>query len=1084
MSAAQIVKKYQLTDYLNGQTQNIMKGVIEIFNNDEFILDFDGVVFQNNDTSIKGVEIIKVKIDWGDNTSDTYIKKLYSASSSLGIFNQQNWKIVKHTFNVDKLNVYLTDDVRVLPKITVTFYSSFDDRVTIYIPYKLVYKSFYDLGIQYNLKSANVSNQNRSSFVLNDKRDDSLIVVAVKNWKKIYGQDQIVYISDDYISQDYADEFVNEESIIWNWSDVPIIALNVDIVEQVEEKENEPNRKYTCFSCSFDQKNVNIESNWIPKCYKVCTPDDIEISNIQRNQNQRSFKIYNVVNGVKENLETGIYKIYMQVTGINGVSGVSQYVYKKTSESIQPDKLEVPQSSPITQYKNDDKVIIFRYCLPQDTCPNHLQYAKLHLTTSKYDDSNSGIDIKQSDNFRDLQPLVITYDLNFENPKTEEVIITDQNGKEDKISETYYQTKIPFREIPNGEYTFSVEVKEICKSSEDMYQTNVYQGSEVTEIPSVTLLYTSVGNVSQPMVSINDKKMETSWTITNEPERGDVLYRVSQMSDKNPEKVISYIVDKKIPFDDYKPTNDGHFSQKISCESIPNGIYKVEIGHIIPMNKYVGQRQDIRMYKEVIDGVQNNYYTYNYPVPKLTISNFVSYLKKIGNRFYPYMKGLINLSEDNSERGLEILCGTKSFTPNINGSFDLPISQFGLETNYAYEADQNGIIDLKSSDISAVGYDSKDSIYKRKEQYPRRYCITRTPLTLYEDFLNIDTTNENISSSKVYLDKDNIQRNGYELINTSVYNIKKAYKWTSPNNTNDVYYSYGEDANYYSVDDTKLKILFKGCRYTDIDTNAKIFRYQPCVQTLDDTWTATKLTDVKSFLKEKNIEVSSNYQSAYDYMRIDVKGILSPSEILDTNDAICKLYDQQGKEVYQSNIRSNFSVSIPYRKPGKYTMTIDYHSANTDNVSNSIYKCGWDVNDTSCDQIIPQLDVKLKSKQAMDYSYQVKNVAPYKYFSVKCNIHYKDMTNLAINYILVKMTIVTEQDEKGNQTQVVKYIPQDAKKCSIPMSTGQLQLNQAFSAGDYIMYWFTFTDKNNSYDLIEWEGAEGRHTADNITYYF
>ena len=92
------------------------------------------------------------------------------------------------------------------------------------------------------------------------------------------------------------------------------------------------------------------------------------------------------------------------------------------------------------------------------------------------------------------------------------------------------------------------------------------------------------------------------------------------------------------------------------------------------MNKYVGQRQDIRMYKEVIDGVQNNYYTYNYPVPKLTISNFVSYLKKIGNRFYPYMKGLINLSEDNSERGLEILCGTKSFTPNINGSFDLPIS--------------------------------------------------------------------------------------------------------------------------------------------------------------------------------------------------------------------------------------------------------------------------------------------------------------------------------------------------------------------------------------------------------------------------
>lgn len=112
-----------------------------------------------------------------------------------------------------------------MPKITVSVYNTFNDVVRIYIPYKLVYKSIYDLGTDYTLLDGNITNSNHSSFVVKNNNTNALMVVAVKDWKKIYGNDEIVYISDDDISIDYSDEFVNEESIIWDWDSVPTIAL-------------------------------------------------------------------------------------------------------------------------------------------------------------------------------------------------------------------------------------------------------------------------------------------------------------------------------------------------------------------------------------------------------------------------------------------------------------------------------------------------------------------------------------------------------------------------------------------------------------------------------------------------------------------------------------------------------------------------------------------------------------------------------------------------------------------------------------------------------------------------------------------
>ena len=98
-----------------------------------------------------------------------------------------NWKKVSHKFNSEKKNVYLTDDVHSLPKISLTFYNTFNDKTVINIPYKLIYKSFYDLTNGIKLMSGSVSNDNHSSFVLKNNRDNALFVISVKDWKKIYG---------------------------------------------------------------------------------------------------------------------------------------------------------------------------------------------------------------------------------------------------------------------------------------------------------------------------------------------------------------------------------------------------------------------------------------------------------------------------------------------------------------------------------------------------------------------------------------------------------------------------------------------------------------------------------------------------------------------------------------------------------------------------------------------------------------------------------------------------------------------------------------------------------------------------------
>ena len=76
---------------------------IEIINNENIIFDLSKFVISTSSIGVLNsydVETIKFIIDWGDGKKDKLSKPLISNRSTIGVYKQNDWKIVKHTFNV------------------------------------------------------------------------------------------------------------------------------------------------------------------------------------------------------------------------------------------------------------------------------------------------------------------------------------------------------------------------------------------------------------------------------------------------------------------------------------------------------------------------------------------------------------------------------------------------------------------------------------------------------------------------------------------------------------------------------------------------------------------------------------------------------------------------------------------------------------------------------------------------------------------------------------------------------------------------------------------------------------------------
>lgn len=303
-----IYDKYILDGTVSPNQSPYTKDIIEIFNNQIFYLDLSNIIFTCSDDSVSNQQFTKLRIDWGDGHSDVLSKPLSSKASTISTYDPISWKQQQHLYNVEKRYEYDEGiSAASLPKIEVTLYNTFNDRVKIYIPYKMVYKTIYDIGSKFSLVSANVNNRNLVSYVLKQHKDDTMLIISSGDWERHHGQIvQRIHDIKNMSSADYSNEFVNEDSIVWNWKSVPQVQMTINLVGDY-------------FQCKFQQRTINVQE-WTPRCQKLGYENETIETQIIDFKN-KYFKTEN-------KLERGIYKLWLDMVGINQIEGQSQTIYK------------------------------------------------------------------------------------------------------------------------------------------------------------------------------------------------------------------------------------------------------------------------------------------------------------------------------------------------------------------------------------------------------------------------------------------------------------------------------------------------------------------------------------------------------------------------------------------------------------------------------------------------------------------------------------------------------------------------------------------------------------------------------------
>lgn len=153
---------------------------IDIFNNTEIILKLDGISVKSSITekftNPESVSLLRIDIEWGDGVKETITPKNYQSTSFEYEVEMSNWYTKRHTYHFYE-EVAKTD-------LYITVYNTLNDKVVIKQPINLKYKSISEENVRYELISANITNDNTVSYVINDANTKQMIVVnsVAEDW--------------------------------------------------------------------------------------------------------------------------------------------------------------------------------------------------------------------------------------------------------------------------------------------------------------------------------------------------------------------------------------------------------------------------------------------------------------------------------------------------------------------------------------------------------------------------------------------------------------------------------------------------------------------------------------------------------------------------------------------------------------------------------------------------------------------------------------------------------------------------------------------------------------------------------------
>lgn len=923
---------YKISELFNTNT-TLIKNTIEICNNENFVLDLSQSLFKSNIKGVENVELNKVIIDWGDGETSKLTRPINHSISTISNVKKDDWKKTTHLFNVTKRNIYLTNDVSFLPKIKIKMYSTFNDMVTVIIPYKVIYKSLYDLGTNFELLQANVANNNLTQFVLKEGVNDSITIVSVKDWKKIYGDESdINFIDDNNISIDYSDEYVDVDNIVWEWNSIPYVTVE-------DLKVDTTNKTITG---SFIEKNVIVDT-WKTNCEKILDTGN-ESCNLSKKDETKPNAFLCSFDG---DMTNSLFGVYLTMTGINGVTGNSDYFYVASSDIF---------AKSITQLTATTTVSPYTFNLNRGVQWKHFETAKMILkpirwAASKSMYSNDVVDIGlETEVYEDSD---VSYSF--------EYIITNNGVTIDPYS------------LPNGNYSVSYYIKDLLG--------NVNQSVPLNGVTEHKISIDDIPSPDFDDFSTTDEMIDIKWHVESEKQdkttlkiinlrNNDIVSNIKEPYNKN--GLIKHSIDMN-------NENRHYYSYSIDGNIIPDGCYEIKIGNCIDMTNFVGCRQK----------ASTTYIQYKYPSPKININSINTYPKWNATikKWIPYFR--FNLTKsDKTIKNLKIIYGT--------------------DDEFKYELSQSTIYEIPISELSQLGINNNeckisasfDSDSYNRLGYGTSYTIINNK-QIDELFTNIPAWSEDLLDlSKYYINnKTNVgDIAGTTIQQESAFDVNKKYAIVYDGET---FYSPIESPKYYTTGDKQIWYVYRPIEYREKISSDKVTRFYNdggiIIGANDSIPTVTELPTVKTYLDGKNITKTTSYNMNNDTSNITFGCVDNKlAEEKEIQYGFLELYTPEGVQVFRQDIRKHFNYTASSLTPGVYTGRILFSSLKTSNVAGTT--------DSTLENItydLGKIEALVPASSALSASASSsKNVNNTNYYDVTISytIHHKQFESLKLVY--------------------------------------------------------------------------------------
>lgn len=266
--------------------------------------------------------------------------------------------------------------------------------------------------------------------------------------------------------------------------------------------------------CVCSEKTVPIEV-WTPRVEKILDSGNETISNIIIDETG-AFSFY-VLGGDKENpesLESGLYQIDLNVTGINDVIGFTE---KKIS-AVPSDANFINDVKFKGKPTNERIQYTFNLTKDDDNQWSYLKSAKLIIKPIMIDNSSSGLDIEESNWVYADESIKFQFPL-------------DLNKEEKDGSIPIYK-----KYLPNGEY-------DVWCVAEDLLG-NTTQNENITKT-KITWKYDSIGDIDCEIYN----KGDVLYTTVRENNLNKKIYRI--LGDFSSSNSKYLILSKKTVDDDH-----------------------------------------------------------------------------------------------------------------------------------------------------------------------------------------------------------------------------------------------------------------------------------------------------------------------------------------------------------------------------------------------------------------------------------------------------------------------------------------------------------------------------------------------------